>query len=72
MNVTIPDTNGINGDLTLHVLPDKPEADEVDSSTLGTRWKRPRDESISDADVHKLHYVTIDVHQEAASESTDL
>ena len=51
------------------------EKDETDGETLanqGKRWKRPRDASISDAEVHVEHTVRIDVHQVCVEESTDL
>ncbi len=36
------------------------------------RKRRQRDESISEADVHVPHTVTIDVHVDGVDESTDL
>ena len=51
------------------------EKDEIDGETLknqGKRWKRARDVSLSDAEVHVQHIVHIDIHQVCVEESTDL
>ena len=43
-----------------------------DAVDAGTTTRRSRDESISDADDHVSHTVTIDVHEAGVAESTDL